>query len=582
MERSPLASSNAAYAFAAQLVRDLWDSGVVHFAVCAGSRSAPLAAAVATTPGVDLSTHVDERSAAFFGLGFARAARAPVALVCTSGTAAANFAPAVAEADRGCVPLILLTADRPAELRDRGAPQTIDQVRLYGCHVRWFREPAPPDAVDCPERLARALAERAVAEATGRRRGPVHLNLPFREPLDPCGTREPSEELPPLGVSVRTASVDPGAFDVLGDALTLAARPVVLAGPWDAPAADGLAVAEWARREGVPVLAEPLAGLRTGPAAEIAPLVSSADAMLRSHAFGAAMQPDLVVRVGAPSTSKAIHRWVARAGARVVAFDPEGARRDSELRVHDWLDAEPPMLARLTPCDAGQRDPGWLPTWLDADKRAWDAIRSASAVDGAGLLPPAVLGAVADGLPAGAIVYLSNSLAVRDAETFLAPSGRPARFLGNRGANGIDGMLSSALGAAASGRRVVLLTGDLAFLHDAGAWLTARRLGLPVTVVALNDGGGGIFDHLPIAGRGDAVGFEKVFRVAHDQALVPIARAFGCRATEAIHAEEITRAVAHAEAPTLVEVRFDPAANLALHREVFGAVERAVRPGRGA
>ncbi len=192
------------------------------------------------------------------------------------------------------------------------------------------------------------------------------------------------------------------------------------------------------------------------------------------------------------------------------------------------------------------------------------------------MLPPMALEAMALGLAPGSIVYLSNSLALRDAESFLPPLSKPVRFLANRGASGIDGMLSSALGAAATGQPVVLVAGDLALLHDAGTWLSARRLGLPLTVIAFNDGGGGIFDHLPIASWGEAVRFEEVFRIAHDQELARIAEAFGCRGIVATNPADITRAVERPEGPTLVEVRLDPAENLALHREAWRAVERAV------
>ncbi len=577
MALSPLAATNPNYAFAAQLLRDLTDAGVVHVVVCAGSRSAPLAATAATTPGLHISTHVDERSAAFFGLGLARAARAPVALVCTSGTAAVNFAPAVAEADRAAIPLIVLTADRPAELRDRGAPQTIDQTHLFGTHVRWFHESPPPDETPQPERLARSLAERATHEASGLRPGPVHLNLPFREPLDPSGTRSVSSRVPTLlRREPPTHRAGASGLAALGEALAGAARPLLVAGPLDPIDSEALEIAGWARRMGLPLLAEPLSGLRSGAASELAPLIASADALLRCESFGARMCPDLVICLGAPATSKALHRWFAAQTGRVVAFDPEGMRRDPDLRVDQWVDAAPVSLASLTSVASAHRDPGWLPAWLDADKRAWDAIHSVDSEQAPGLQPPSVLGAVARGIEPGSIVYLSNSLAVRDAESFLPPFSKPVRFLGNRGANGIDGMLSSALGAAETGRPVVLLTGDLALLHDAGAWFTARRRSLPLTVVAMNDGGGGIFDHLPIADRGEAVRFEDVFRLAHDQALAPIAEAYGCPAIVATSVTEVEHAVARATGPNLVEVRFDPATNLALHRQTWNAVARAL------
>ena len=578
MELSPLAASNGNFSFAARLIRDLADLGVSHFAISAGSRSAPLAASAATTPGVSISTHIDERSAAFFALGRARFERAPVALVCTSGTAAANFAPAVAEADRAGVPLILLTADRPAELRDRGAPQTIDQVRLYGSHARWFHEPPPPTAVETPAKLARGIAERTVAEALGRSPGPVHLNLPFREPLAPTGEPAPTEDLRALsarGTEHSTLSGD--GTRTLEAALETAARPIFVVGPWDPELASARALVALARRVGAPVLAEPLSGLRAGFGSD-GLILATADAILRAPAFAEAMAPDLVLRVGAPPTSKALGRWIsASSAATVFALDPSVRRQDPDLRVDVWVDASPDALPAAS-AGSGVRDLGWVPAWQAAEKRAWGAIQAAVLASKA-LLPPVAFAALAPALGGETTLYLSNSMAVRDAETFLPPLAVSVRMLGNRGANGIDGVLSSALGAASTGQPVVLATGDLALLHDSGAWWTARRLNLPITVLAFNDGGGGIFDYLPIAAEGDRVRFEEVFRVAHGQALAPVAEAFGCAAEVVRDREALCLALSAAEGPTLLEIRFDPADNRALHRRVWADVATALEEG---
>ncbi len=567
---SPLADSNANYAFSARLLRDLADAGVVHFALCAGSRSAPLSAAAATTPGLDWSTHVDERSAGFFALGVARASRRPAALICTSGTAGANFLPAVAEASRADVPLVVLTADRPAELRDRGAPQTIDQVALFGSHVRWFHEAPAPGEVERPERLARSLAERAMRESSGRRPGPIHLNLPFREPLDPSGTREPGVETLPQADISAVANSPP--IEVPRLTLATVSRPVFVVGPWDGTESEARALLTGAARLGAPVLAEPLAGLM--PFADNHPLIGCADAMLRSESFATRMVPDFVVRCGAPPTSKAVNRWISRhRAAPMVAIDPTGRRDDPDLRVDHWVDAA--FRDDLSWLPAGDLALDWLPAWEEASKRSGDAIESVVRA-GVGVTPANALPIVAAALPRPSTVVLANSLAVRDAETYLQNIAPGIRFLGNRGANGIDGLLSTALGVAeATGEPVSLWTGDLALLHDAGAWWTARRRNLDVRVVVFNDGGGGIFDHLPIAAQGKRVAFEEVFRVAHTQRMKPIATAYGCEAQEIKTTAEIAPAISQ-PGPRLIEICFDAAENLAQHRAVWQAVSRTL------
>ena len=576
---SPLAGTAPAYAFAARLVGDLVAAGVTAFCVCPGSRSAPLAAVAATTPGARVFAQLDERSAGFFAMGLARASARPVALVCTSGTAAANFLPAVAEAANARVPLLVLTADRPPALRHRGAPQTIDQVHLYGRHVRAFHEPAPPLDAAAAVAAARALAPRLVEDATASDPGPVHANLPFEEPLDPSGPGVPAalvEGAPVTPVRKAPPSPDAASLASLREALATARRPVIVAGPDAATPDEAGAVGALARTLGIPLLGEPLSGLRSTAWAGDA-LVASADALLRAEAFARATEPDFVLWLGAPATSKAIHRWLAdHASAEVVAVAPSRARRDPAGRVDRWIEAPGGMLARALLEDASggaRRDPTWLPRWQEAEKRAWDAVEAATS--GRPPMAGAAFAALRDALPDEACCVLANSLAVRDAETFGRPDARRLRYLGNRGANGIDGLLSTALGVAAHAGPTGLLTGDLAFLHDAGALFSARQLVLPLRIVVVNDGGGGIFDHLPIAACGAEVAFEETFRLAHGQSAVPIARAYGVPASTAASAEELRAGLA-GEGPRLVELAVSPDANLSLHRDVWARVARAV------
>jgi len=590
---SPLASGGANFAFAARLIGDLTAGGAGGAVLCPGSRSAPLAAVAATTPGLRVFPQLDERSAGYFALGLCRARRAPVLLICTSGTAAANFAPAVAEASLSRAPLVLLCADRPPEMRGWGAAQTIDQVQLFGSHVRWFAEAPAPSESQPQLALARALAERALHESQSRIPGPVHLNLPFREPLHPAPRVAASANAPAptdsLARALSAAPVRSAAGDALAEQLAArfakAQRPAIVAGPWDAREESARAVCSFAQQFCAPLLAEPLSQLRAGDFVSTTPLVAAADAILRSDSCAAALAPDLVLRLGAAPTSRAIQRWLSmHAGAELIALDEHGGRRDPQHRVDWWIEAEPAAFfnaaaaaPRTSHAEARGEARGWCARWRAAEQRAWAALREAE--PGGALLPPAIVRAALAALPENGVLALANSLAVRNAESFAPPQQRKVRFLCNRGANGIDGTISTALGIAASGAEVALLCGDLAFLHDVGALFTAQRSALRCTILVVNDGGGGIFDHLPIAAQKEEVRFEECFRLIHNMALAPLARAFGCTAVQ-VQDESQLRAALEDSAPGLrvIEARIAAEENARFHRAAFAAVARALEP----
>jgi 2-succinyl-5-enolpyruvyl-6-hydroxy-3-cyclohexene-1-carboxylate synthase len=597
------AAGNPAYVFAAALFEELARAGVRDVCLCPGSRSAPLAVAASREPGVRTFAHVDERAAAFFALGLAKASRAPVSILCTSGTAAANLLPAVVEAHYAQLPLVVLTADRPPELRDCGADQTIDQVRLFGSHVRWYAESAMPEATEGMLRYARALASRAVAEALGPPAGPVHLNLPFREPLEP---RAASRGAQGVGSGVgargrgergwantRRAPIAPTPDLVTGLAERAARCPrgVIACGPLDAGPDFAESLGALARRAGWPILADATSQLRCGPHVEGAPLVAHADLLLRDSRFAAAHAPELVLRVGAPPVSKALRLWLEHhAPAQFWLLDPDGSARDPSHLASDLLRVDLTLLcSRLARAlEARAAPPGgdaWLQAFLRADRRAADAIERRLAADDA-LLEPRVVRELAEALPDDALLYVSNSLPVRDVDAFLPVSSRPLRVLANRGANGIDGMLSSALGAAAAGAGpVALLTGDLAFLHDLGGLLAASRHGVAAAIVVLNNDGGGIFSYLPIAAHGAAVDFEANFRTPHGLDLAPACRTFGVqhvRVTSWDHLRFALKEAFASERCAVIEVPVDPEQSVAQHRALFDAVARANRPANPA
>ncbi len=571
MSALPVADPAAMQAWCRAFLAQMVACGIGHVAVSPGSRSTPMIVAADRTEGLELSMHLDERSGGFFALGLARASRRPVALLCTSGTAAANYLPAVVEAFHSGVPLLVLTTDRPPELQGIGAPQAIDQVDLYGTHTRWATTEAV--AGTRPAGEAASLAHQAVVRATRPAPGPVHVNIGFREPLEP-----PVQDPPPVGLLPMPpdhAAVEPGPLpDLLGTE-----RGLLVAGPMDPDDRGVAAVAELSRRTGWPVLADPASGLRRGPQTADAPVLASGDHLLRST-WANDHRPDLVVQMGAMPTSKGYRLWLDRVGTdRLVAVDHLGRFPDPAHRVTDRVAAEPGRLAALLVehLPEVQQTGPWTSTWTGADSVAMSTV-AAIATDGP-FDEPAVVAALHRTLPAGANLVVASSMPIRDLDAFLPTDERPLRILANRGANGIDGMASTALGVAAgSVEPTVLFTGDLALLHDLGGLLATRRLGLDLTVVLVDNDGGGIFSFLPIAENGH-VDHHRLFHTPHGLDLGPVAALAGGRLHEPTglaDLESVLGSVVGNPGLHLVHVVVDATTNVGLHREAAAAVDRAL------
>ena len=587
-----LARTNATYAAACALLDELALGGVSAVSICPGSRSAPLAVAAASHPALACTVHVDERSAAFFALGRAKASGAPGAVVCTSGTAAANFLPAVVEAHHDRVPLLLLTADRPPALRDWGAPQTIRQPGLYAAFVRFEAETELPAAASYREAPLRSLACRAVHEATGARPGPVHLNVPFDEPLDPApdpAFRAPSarRQSPAMRRCGAAPTPTPALVDELAQA-TRERRGVVVCGPQRAAPDLCEAILELSSAAGWPVVADLASQLRCGPYAPGRAILSAADAWLRDERLAAEFRPEIVLELGSPPTSKVLGGWLAGSGAERWKVDPGGGRLDPGRQVGLWLEVDPAALcvrlARRCARDAAARaGDGWSDRWVAADARARTELDRALAEEGA-LDGVRVAHRLLEALPDGATLQLSNSLAIRDAELAAAVGSRRLRVFTNRGANGIDGIVSSALGAAAGSEGpLALLVGDLAFLHDLPALARARHHDVSATIVVLDDDGGGIFSHLPVAAHDGALDFDALFRVPHGARLGALAGGFGLDHVRVRDAEHLADAVRHSlETPgvQVIEAPIDPRRNLLAHRALWARAAAAAGAAR--
>jgi len=565
-------------AFARALVDELHAAGIATAVICPGSRSTPLALAVAQHHELSHSVHIDERSAAFHALGHAKATGRPVAIICTSGTAGANFLPAVAEASHARVPLVVLTADRPPELRAWGAAQTMEQRTLYAGFTRWSEEaPCPSEGVGMG--YARALARRAVSEATGPAPGPVHLNLPFREPLVPATIVEPtavSRAATPVPATLVLEASDPSG--ALAAELRATVRGVLVFGPDHPEPALAESLRRVARLLGWPVIADPASGLRAGTALD-GVLIHGADLLLRDPQTASALRPELVVRFGGLPTSKAVNQWLARhAAADVWLVDPAGGFRDPQHRASRVLRATPRQFCDLVDERVGESagvGGQWLGQWCHADRVARVAVEQALAAD-TRFLTPHLAQALWQALPAEAVLYAANSMAIREVDAFAWARADALQVLANRGVNGIDGQVSAALGAAAGSRRpTVLWCGDLALLHDVSGLLAGRLHDADLTIVVGNDDGGGIFEYLPVAQAVPRSVFERLFAVPHGLELSALARGFGWNALRVTDSSSFRQALGKAlrGGRHVIEVPVDRAANTAFH----GAVTEAVR-----
>lgn len=598
---------NAAYAYIGAFVDELVRSGLRHLCLCPGSRSTPLAISAARHPGLTVWTLIDERSAGFFALGLAKTAREPAAVLSTSGTAAANFLPAVVEAHYGRVPLVVLTADRPHELRESGAPQTIDQIRLFGTHVKWFTDMALPEATNSMLRYARSIACEAVAVSRAGRAGPVHLNFPLREPLVPVAA---PDELPPVesravsawdgrGASRPYAAAHhphsvPPADLISGLARELSGqqRGLIVCGPGDDPGLPGPA-GRLAAVLGYPILADPLSQIRCG-SHDRRYVIDGYDPMLRIDELAAQLVPDLILRFGGAPASKPLNQYLAmHTGARHIVVDGGGGWNDPARLASTFIHADPALLCQaLAEALDGKAPPGlaWASLWRRLGSHARQAIQH-RLNDLEELFEGKVFAELSEVLPDGAILYVGNSMPVRDLDSFFPGTSRAIRFLGNRGASGIDGLISSGLGAAAVGAGpLVLVLGDLAFYHDMNGLLAAKLHELKATIVLINNDGGGIFSFLPQAAYPEH--FEALFGTPHGLDFRFAAQMYGAAFASAETWEAFRAAVQESVTSagvSIVEVRTNRDRNVVLHREMWTAVEAALRaelplavPGRSS
>ncbi|HEY8309207.1 MAG TPA: 2-succinyl-5-enolpyruvyl-6-hydroxy-3-cyclohexene-1-carboxylic-acid synthase [Gemmatimonadaceae bacterium] len=587
--------ANATAAYIGAFVEEMSRAGVRHVCIAPGSRSTPLALTIASHPRIRAWMHLDERSSAFFALGMARALDEPVAILCTSGTAAANFLPAVVEARMACIPLIVLTADRPPELRDVGAAQTIDQNRLYGNYPKLFVEVALAEFTPELLRYVRTLACRAVAASAAVPAGPVHLNFPFREPLVPAPSNPPADmsqsdalawagrpnAAPWVIVDDAAPVASSDAIGAVAQLLTAASRPVLICGPqYDStlPSSLGALAAALA----APLLADPLSQCRWG-LHDRTTVIDRYDAALRDDSIADSLAPDIILRIGGLPTSKPLLQYIQRHPAAINIVVDAAHWPDPTLLAARVIHAQPRLVCEQLLASVGKppasRD-SWLRSWRRVQCSAGKSL--AQYTDALGEpFEGAALAAVAHLLPSGSTLFVSSSMPVRDLDAFAEGDHRTLRVMANRGANGIDGVVSSALGVAATqtggDAQLVLVIGDIAFYHDMNGLMAGRLHGLDATIVVLNNDGGGIFSFLPQSTQPDH--FEQLFGTPHGLTFESVAKLYGAQYALVSSIDSLRTAVTDglkSRGLNIIELRTDRARNVLLHRDAWTHVARAI------
>lgn len=566
--------------YIAAFVAELVHTGITDIVVSPGSRSTPMAMMMAEHPDLRVHINVDERSAAFFALGIAKASSNPVAILCTSGTAAANYYPAIVEAHYSRVPLVVLTADRPHELRDVGAPQAIDQIHLYGQHVKWFVEMALPEETEEMQRYVRTVCARAATTALASPAGPVHLNFPFREPLVPDLDRENlfqarERENGYVSIERGVPILDHHQFERLAEVLKCYSRGVIVCGSIEQ---DGFidAVIKLSRQLQFPILADPLSQLRSGKH-DGTNIIDTYDTFLRNDDAKEALSPDIILRFGAMPVSKALtiflkenkeaEQWVIDSGS--------GWRDPSLLSTSMIYCNEREFCHSLASLIEEKKADDYLKKWTglnDFTKRTLSNIRDSSQLSEGKLFH-----LLSDILPEGSTLFVGNSMPIRDLDSFFYFNEKSIRIMANRGANGIDGTISTALGASTVLQPLYLVVGDLTFFHDLNGLIAAKLYQLNIKIIVINNNGGGIFSFLPQASY--PKNFEQLFGTPLDLKFEHVVHMYNGSydlITDWDHFTSSFRRNMENEGLSVMEVTTNRATNLQEHRDLWNFVSREI------
>ena len=569
------------YAWSELMIRELVRLGVDTFYVCPGSRSSPLAISAAEF-GKLMVVHFDERGAAFAALGHARATGRPSVIITTSGSAVANLWPAVCEASNDGVPLILLTADRPPELRDTGSNQTMDQVKYFGSYARWYVDMPCPDTKISPA-FVLSTVDYAFHRAMSPLAGPVHLNQMFREPLAPVAEQDSADAwLKQVGKWWKSRSpwtqytdtrLSPGINEIQRIKLKLAKarRGVIIAGAVSGTD-DSRAISKFAEKLGWPLIPDIRSGLRLKPGADV--IIQMADQILLSDKFRRAVAPDVIVHLGGRITSKRIQQFISQSSADYVLIHDQSTRMDPDHRVTCRITATlPAILNRLATDKRGASS--WLRKWVivnNAVQLKWRSIAEKATE----LSEPGVAHIVARSIPAGHRLALASSMPIRDMDMYGLSEADAGIVASNRGVSGIDGNIASAIGFACGAKSpVTLIIGDLAFLHDMNSLAMLKSSPYPVTIIVVNNNGGGIFSFLPIASAPRH--YETCFGTPHGMEFAEVAAMHDVNYAHISTGKEfksLYREFADSGRHGIIEVRTDRADNVKLHRTVQAQLKK--------
>ncbi len=578
MDNAPIDLRNVNALWCSVLVETLARLGVRHAVISPGSRSTPLTFALTRHPDITAVPVLDERSAAFFALGIAKREGRPAVLVCTSGTAGANYFPAVIEAQESGVPLLVITADRPPEMRACASGQTIDQQQLYGAHVNFFHELAVPETSEAMLRYLRQTVMHAFSR-TLQPAGPVHLNAPFRDPLPPTDDGGvAAEAVVPINWDHffrQVERTEPPVVDVSLPPFLTDVHGVIVAGPAQPtdPEAYTAAVAEIAKSLGWPVLADGLSPLRHRAEA-IPQLVTTYDTILRNPGAAERLKPETILCLGGWPTSKVLRAWLDSASAPTLLVSDRPDNRDA---LHGRTRQVAISLSKLaSQLPIASETNGYTRMWSEYETQARGKIE-AKFFTMKELFEGKAAWLLARHLPNETPLFVANSMPIRDLEYFVAPGQRALQPLCNRGANGIDGTLSTALGVAHdAGRPAVLLTGDLALLHDTNGFLLGPKLRGGLTIILINNNGGGIFGHLPVAQFDPP--FEEYFATPQNIDFAKLAATYGVEhvlVRDWPHFRELISALPDTGI-RILELKTDRRADAATRKQLFADIAAAL------
>ncbi|WP_449537347.1 2-succinyl-5-enolpyruvyl-6-hydroxy-3-cyclohexene-1-carboxylic-acid synthase [Ferdinandcohnia sp. Marseille-Q9671] len=574
-------NNHALTRYVASFVDELVRVGVTETIVSPGSRSTPMAILMAEHPKMNITVNIDERSSAFYALGVAKATKKPVAILCTSGTAAANYYPAIVEAYHSRVPLIVLTADRPHELRDVGAPQAINQNQLYGNFAKWFVEMALPEESEQMLSYVRTVAGRAAGTALSAPAGPVHLNFPFREPLIPdleidnlwCSNENYSTKN--INLVVGTPKMSEEHTHHIIELINNGKKGIIVCG---AHFDDefGQAVVDLAEALQFPILADPLSQLRSGEHVKSF-VLEGYDAFLRDEHFRNRFSPDVIIRFGAMPVSKSLLQYIQKhKDSTQIIVDGDGGWRDPTLSATDMvycdeIDFCNKVVARIQK----RNNPSWVNAWITVNeitKQNLSAVHTEEA-----LFEGKVFSELQEILPKNSTLFVGNSMPIRDLDTFFTNNEKSIKVLANRGANGIDGLVSTAIGVSSKHQHTVLVIGDLSFYHDLNGLLAAKQHNLNITIVLINNDGGGIFSFLPQSA--EEKHFETLFGTPIGLDYEHAVKMYGGNFISVTNWTEFKETILTSlsnKGLTVVEVKSDRKENVMIHRKLWNNVSQEI------